>query len=399
MQRAMQRPLRASLLLLAAVLTGAGARPGPPAPAPDRPAGLQDAQAEERRLAGARIAATAVLRGTETEAAALSAQVEALAARARDAEARVGQRSAALAPLLPLMRRLALYPAETLLSVPVPQDKALQGLAVLRGLARHLEQEAAALRAEATAARDAARDVAAALDRLRAAQAVQGGQSADLDRQLESARAGRLHAEDAAAEQARRAATDAARADSLRAALAGMEAERARAEGRARDDAARAERTRQDAVAAEARRRQQALARPAGPGLTEAAGPLFPPSAGAVVRGWGEPTDAGPSSGMMVRPPPGARVTAPCGGRIAFAGPFRSYGVLLILDCGGGYHFVLAGFDHLDVAVGMTVQAGEPVGAMPAWDPRVAGARPALYIELRRDGRAVNPAPFLRARG
>lgn len=398
----MQRPSGARLLLLAA-LTGAGPRPGPvpgpPAAATDRPATVRDAQAEEQRLAEARIAAASGLRATETQAAALSAEVEASSARARDADARVARRSRALAPLLPLMQRLALYPTETLLSVPAPQDKALQGLAVLRGLARHLEQEAAALRAEAGEARGAARDALAALDRLRAAQAVQGRQSAELDRQLESARAARLLAEDAAADQARRAAADAARADGLRTALAAMEAERVRAEGRARDDAARAERARQDATAAEARRRQQAIARPAGPGLVEAGGPLFPPSAGAVVRGWGDRTDAGPSTGMTVRPPPGARVTSPCGGRTAFAGPFRSYGVLLIVDCGGGYHFVLAGFDRLDVSVGMAVRPGEPVGVMPAWDPRSTGARPSLYIELRRDGQPVNPAPFLRAHG
>ena len=166
---------------------------------------------------------------------------------------------------------------------------------------------------------------------------------------------------------------------------------------------ARADRARQDATAADARRRQAALARPAGPGLSERPGPLFAPVAGAVVRGWGERTEAGPSNGITVRPPPAARVTAPCGGRVAFAGPFRSYGMLLILDCGGGYHFVLSGFERLDVSVGMAAQAGEPVGAMPAWDPRDTGrgatSRPALYIELRRDGQPVNPAPFLRAHG
>ena len=52
------------------------------------------------------------------------------------------------------------------------------------------------------------------------------------------------------------------------------------------------------------------------------------------------------------------RVVAPCAGRVAFAGPFRSFGVLIILDCGAGYHFVLAGLDRLDVQAGTAVQAG-----------------------------------------
>ncbi len=84
---------------------------------------------------------------------------------------------------------------------------------------------------------------------------------------------------------------------------------------------------------------------------------------------------------------------------MVFAAPFRSYGLLLIVDCGGGYHTVLAGFERLDVKVGQSVAAGEPVGVMPNWEPGAAGDRPALYLELRRDGQPVNPAPWLRAKG
>jgi murein hydrolase activator len=73
--------------------------------------------------------------------------------------------------------------------------------------------------------------------------------------------------------------------------------------------------------------------------------------------------------------------------------------LLLIVDCGGGYHGVLAGFDKLDVKVGQQVVAGEPVGVMPTWEPGSSGNRPALYVELRQDGKPVNPAPWLKASG
>jgi septal ring factor EnvC (AmiA/AmiB activator) len=122
------------------------------------------------------------------------------------------------------------------------------------------------------------------------------------------------------------------------------------------------------------------------------------PVAGAVVRRWGDRTEVGPANGMSFRAPPLGRVVAPCAGRVAFAGPFRSFGVLIILDCGGGYHFVLAGLDRLDVQVGTSVQAGEPVGVMPGWDPASSGAHPGLYLELRREGQPIDPAPFLRGR-
>ena len=406
------RRLSPVLLALAAAAGPCLASPAPNASSTGPAAQVRTAEAEERRLANARIAAAAQLRRTETDLADAAAQVEALTARQHEAEQRLAERAAAVAPLLPLMERLGLFPVETLLAVPAQPGEALRGLGILHGLARHLADEARAFRAETAAAQAAVQAVAASLPRLQAVQAQQASQAAALDRQLDAARAGRLQAEDAAAEMARRAAADAARADSVRSALVSMAVERARAEARAREDVARADRQKQETAAAEARRRQDALSRQAGPGLVEkpdspaaawitgpAAAPSYAPVAGRVIRGWGDSTDAGPSSGISIRSPPAAHVLAPCTGRVAYSGPFRSFGVLLIIDCGGGYHFVLAGFDRLAVQVGMAVWTGEPVGVMPGWDPRAGGARPSLYMELRHDGQPVNPAPFLRAHG
>jgi septal ring factor EnvC (AmiA/AmiB activator) len=66
----------------------------------------------------------------------------------------------------------------------------------------------------------------------------------------------------------------------------------------------------------------------------------------------------------------------------------------LILDCGDGYHVVLAGLQNLDAVAGQTVRAGDPVGSMPGYDPR-SGRRAVLSMELRRAGRALDPEPFL----
>ena len=149
-----------------------------------------------------------------------------------------------------------------------------------------------------------------------------------------------------------------------------------------------------------AQERQVALAVPAGPGLGAAQGQLTAPVLGHVVHAFGDDDGGGTRrSGISYQAPPAARVVAPCGGRVVFAAPFRSYGQLLILDCGGGYHFVLAGLDRLDVQARQLRPAGEPVGVMPGWDPREAGDRPALYVELRHDGQPVNPARLDRRPG
>ncbi len=360
------------------------------------------AAAEATRLAQQRVLAAARLRSAELATLDAASRMEALARRRAEAETKLQARASDLAPLLPAIERLSLYPAETLLAVEAEPDAAVRGILVLQGIGRTLEQQARALRAEKAALDDARNAVAAEAPKLAAAKDTQQEQAASLDRQIADARARGREAADDAAEFARAAAADAARAGTLRDALGQIETARRTAEAQARREALRDERQQRRPEADAARRRQAALARPATASLTSAGigqGQLTAPVAGTLVRAWGEATDGGPASGISYRASPGARVVAPCGGRVAFAAPFRSYGLLLILDCGGGYHVVLAGLERLDVQAGAALQPGEPVGVMPGWDPKASGDRPSLYVELRHEGRAVNPAPWLRGRG
>ena len=356
------------------------------------------AQAEAKRLALARVAAAAALRNLEQATADAATTMNDLARRRADAEGRLQARSAELVPLLPLIERLSLYPAETLLAVPGGPEASLTGLLVLKGMARQLETDAEAVRTEQLEVARLTEAMAKQERHLSAAQSAQAVEAAELDRQITDAQARGKEAEDAAAEADRRAADQASQADTLRAALSSLDVARRQDEAKAKADAAQAERQRQDAAASDARRRQVALAQPAGPGLGEAHGQLGSPVVGTVVKAFGEPGDAGATTGISYAVPPSARVAAPCDGKVVFAGPFRSYGQLMIIDCGGGYHFVLAGLDRLDVSVGRPVQSGEPIGVMAAWDPRVPANRPLLYLELRQQGLPINPAPYLRAR-
>ena len=342
---------------------------------------------------------SALVRTADEAVSAAAQRVVALEAEHRAAEGVLQERAAALAPLLPLAERLGMFPAETLLAVPVPPAQAVEGLAVLHGLMRTVELQAAAVRAELARVEAAQRALDAAMPQLRAAQAEQRVHAAQLDRQVEQARAQRAQTDDAAADEARRAAVEAARAESVGAAIDSMAAARQRAELQLKRDADRATAQRRDVALTLAQKRAAEIAAPHGPGIQPGGGAILP-VAGPVVRRWGETTESGPARGMMFRPPPNGRVVSPCTGRVAFAGPFRSYGVLVILDCGNRYHFVLAGLERLDVEAGAAVRPGDPVGSMPEWDPSVSGAgsgaRPALYVELRHDGAAIDPAPYLR---
>ena len=103
--------------------------------------------------------------------------------------------------------------------------------------------------------------------------------------------------------------------------------------------------------------------------------------------------------GLSIAARPGAQITAPCDGWVVYAGPFRNYGQLLILNAGGGYHVLLAGMERITVDVGQFVLTGEPVGVMggapqAASLVAVGSSQPVLYIEFRKDGTPVDPSPW-----
>jgi len=137
-------------------------------------------------------------------------------------------------------------------------------------------------------------------------------------------------------------------------------------------------------------------------------GVVTAPAVGSLIVQYGQETTFGQiSKGIVVATRPGASVLSPFDGKIAFAGPFRDLGQVLIIEHDGGYHTVLAGFQRIDVATGNWVLAGEPIGIMPQEYSTVSesavgtktsgGNRPQLYMELRRGGHPVNPLRWITA--
>jgi septal ring factor EnvC (AmiA/AmiB activator) len=116
------------------------------------------------------------------------------------------------------------------------------------------------------------------------------------------------------------------------------------------------------------------------------------PAAGTVLAGFGDPLETGgQSQGVTFRTRSEAQVVAPFDGQVVFKGPFRGYGAILIIEHAGGYHSLLAGLGRIDVTLGQWVKEGEPVGQMGP----VANGGPKLYVELRRGGQPIDPAPWL----
>ena len=129
-----------------------------------------------------------------------------------------------------------------------------------------------------------------------------------------------------------------------------------------------------------------------------AKGKLASPAQGRRVVSFGERTQRGKFEGIAIETRHGAQVISPADGRVVYAGEFRSYGQVLIINPGGGYHILLANLSQLDVTTGQFLVAGEPVGTMApapkALQGRTQDSAPVLYVEFRKDQRAIDPDPW-----
>lgn len=135
--------------------------------------------------------------------------------------------------------------------------------------------------------------------------------------------------------------------------------------------------------------------------FSKAKGTLLYPVSGQELYGFGDSTPySSISSNVAMATRPNARVRSPTDGWVVYAGPFRSYGQVLILNAGEGYHMVLSGLAEVNVDTGQFILAGEPVGRMgvvrfAAAIPLDLGSnKPVLTVELRKDGKSIDPAPW-----
>lgn len=128
------------------------------------------------------------------------------------------------------------------------------------------------------------------------------------------------------------------------------------------------------------------------PGTTrfaDAKGGMIRPVSGKMTEGFGRS-----SKGQTYSARSGGQVIAPYAGRVEFVGPFRTYGRVVILNMDDGYYLLLTGLSETYVTTSETVKRGEPVGLMPG-----TSGRTPLYIELRRNGRSIDPEPWMGGRG
>jgi septal ring factor EnvC (AmiA/AmiB activator) len=368
---------------------------------------IENAKATEARIAGEVAAAVQAQDEVAAKLAAIAQSIQAQEATIAKGEAELaklkteraglladlGEKQDVLSELLAGLQQLEQNPPPALVVEPNDILAALRGAMLLGTIAPDLQAEAQAL--------------AAKLDQLRSLEASITTRRADVTQEIARLQAARSDlgtlveqkralvskgTADLEAERKRTAAL-ADKAKSLKQLLARLSEDRKRAD---QEEAA------SQAAAERERLRQEELLRKPKMVFAEAKGKLAFPAQGQIVRRFGQPDGLGRDiQGVLIATRGGAQVTTPADGKVEFAGAFRSYGQVLILNPGGGYRVLLAGMDKVTADVGEFLRAGEPVGEMgsgPAsvtlFGEVVQDERPVLYIEFRNGTEAIDSGPW-----
>lgn len=348
------------------------------------------------------IEAAARVRAQEEQVAATEERLASLDLRRAAIRTSLHERRALIAEVLASLQRMGRRPPPALLTDSGDVLRSVRTAMLLgtlvpemreaaRVLAADLE-ELAALQRSAAAEQERLKGEIVALDndriRMEALAAARQGQIAEGERTLAAER--------------QRAEALARQAGNLELLIGRMETEIAaarRAAEAARTTVVARSRATEDRRQQMAALQNAARMSPAIP-FEQARGGLSLPVLGVRLRGFGDPDGLGGTErGQSIATRPGASVTAPADGWVVYSGPFRTYGQLLILNAGDGYHIVLAGLDRITVDLGQFVLAGEPVGVMgdqppPASAVTTGSSQPVLYVEFRKDGSNIDPTPW-----
>ncbi len=354
---------------------------------------------DRRKLNQALLDAAARLRAAEARVAATEARLKPLDETERSIRRSLDGRRATMAEVLAALQRIGQHPPPALLVRPEDALQSVRTALMLGAILPEMRIKAEALASDLADLARIRRDIAEERDRLQRDADALGGERQRLAGLIEERQKKQALAEQALVAERQRAAALALQVGNLKDLIAKMEqgldrvTRAARAAARSADAKAKADRVDLAALNDPAR-----LA----PAITFAAArktlPL--PVNGVRIREFGAPDSlGGTEKGQTIATRAGAQVTAPCDGWVVYAGVFRNYGQVLILNAGGGYHVVLAGMDRISVDVGQFVLTGEPVavmgtGAQVAANLAAGSNQPVLYIEFRKDGAPVDPSPW-----
>lgn len=354
---------------------------------------IEQLGADRRKLAQDLIDTAGRLRATEQAIEATQVRLKPLDDNERSLRASLDSRRAVIGEVLAALQRIGHRPPPALIARPEDALQALRTAMVLGAVLPDMRQKAEALAADLTTLLDVRKSIAAERDKLKNEIAALDNERSRMAALVDERQKQQSEREQALAAEKAKAGDLARQVDNLKDLIGKLE--------QALDPAVR------DAREAARTDQRPALSAYRDPGRLAPAvafasirGQVPIPVNGVKLKAFGAPDgNGGVEKGISIATRAGAQVTAPADGWVVFAGAFRSYGQLLILNVGGGYHVLLAGMDKISVDLGQFVLAGEPVAAMGTGSHIAAilatgSSQPVLYIEFRKDGAPVDPGPW-----
>jgi len=358
-------------------------------------------ESDRARLSADLIATARRLRATENEIKGIEERLEQLHANEDGVRQSLRQRRAIMAEVLMALQRMGRTPPPAILSRPEDALAAIRGSILAGAVLPDIRVEAESLAADLAELSGLTKRIQSERDGLRARYAALGEEQARIDLIVATKQKQRQQTQAALTAEHGKAAELASRAGSTQSLIQSLESEVAEADQAAKTAKQAAVNTAPSNPAEAARRLADTSRIAPAVAFADARGLLTWPVSGDKISGFGDPDGfGGKSPGVTLTTRAGTSVLAPADSWVVYAGPFRSYGQVLILNAGDGYHLVLAGMERIDAALGQFVLAGEPVAQMGA--TRLASlseiehtsAQPILYVEFRKDGEAIDSAPW-----
>ncbi len=365
---------------------------------------IEAARADRARLAAALLATSAKLRSDA--AASLAARDQLVRLKAREAALRaklVGERDV-MAQVLAALQRMGRNPPPAILVQPGDMLAAIRSSILLGAVLPGLHDKALALSKDLHDLIALETGVAAEARRLASDQTALTAGQKQLDVLIATRQSAEAQSQASLAAETARASALAAKASSLADLITNMQARlSAAADARNNDQKLAAANSAASAqIAAEGTTPGEDPARLA-PNVTFAStkGTLALPADGIFTSHFGDDDGyGGKASGDSLRVAPGADVFAPVDGWVVFAGRYRAYGQIVILNAGQGYFLLIAGMASVNVSANQFLLRGEPLGRMGTASTRTAatlaigGPGPILYIEVRKNHVPIDPDPW-----
>lgn len=352
-------------------------------------ADIETAVKAQSEISDKLIALAKTLENQQTAAQTADAKISQLASESIIIRSSLAEKQDQLSELLAGLQRLEQNPPPALVVEPSNILEALRGAMMFGAVVPEMRDQAFELQTNLKRLEAIKTETEDSIKSLTEAQAALKISRAELEKlQIEKKALAATSARDLETEKLRYADL-ANQAKTLKQLLAAIEDEKKRAEA---------------LKTAEAKAREEAESLKAKPLMvfSQSKGKLDYPAQGEVLKQFGQDNGLGTTlEGLALATQPKSNVISPVDAKIEFAGPFRSYGQLLILNAGEGYLLLLAGMNQISAEIGQTVRAGEPLGTMGVGPSSVAligndinNAQPVLYVEFRKNNEPVDPSPW-----